>query len=519
MPLIKHGVFSNILPTLLRMTQTADADVPVVVGTAPVHRISGGLTHVNTPFLCLDPGSTLAYLGCATPSGQTVGSDWKTWTLNPAFYMCFTLLNQFDKPSPVFVNMFNPATDLTSVAQASMNVVNKVITIPFATADVAIDSVVVKNSAGTTTLILGTNYITGYDSSGNFLITIIDPNPASTYLVAYSKANTAIALTPTRIIGGTNAQNQNSGLSVINDVFPMLNVIPGILFAPYFMNNTLVTSAADALVQAVNGVFKARTLVSFDDATNARSSTAALTMKGTIAATDSRMDGIWPPVGQFGSLNMPVECINAFLQGAITQNPAQGNGIPYWSISNNLVPGLTGLALSDGTPVVVRPNDAQFLNSNGIMTYVQYDEGYFTWGNRSCAYPISNDVTQVFSVVQRELDWLANSTCLSLRPWVDNPTNLRLIESITLTQQVFLSYLVSTGALLKGIIEFLQIENPQSNLLQGKITFHYLVTPPIPAEDIENNFEFDVSGLSSLFSVVAATATSGLPSGGGLTVQ
>jgi hypothetical protein len=153
--LIKHGVFSNILPTLLRMTQTADADVPVVVGTAPVHRITGGISHLNTPFLCLDPGSAIAYFGCATPSGQVVGSDWKQWTLNSAFYMCFTLLNQFNKPSPVFVNIFNPATDITAVSQVSMNVVNKVITIPFATADVAIDSVVVKNSAGTQTLVLG----------------------------------------------------------------------------------------------------------------------------------------------------------------------------------------------------------------------------------------------------------------------------------------------------------------------------------------------------------------------------
>jgi Bacteriophage tail sheath protein len=337
--------------------------------------------------------------------------------------------------------------------------------------------------------------------------------------VAYSKANVALALTPTRVIGGTNAQNQNSGLSVINDVFPVLNIVPGILFAPGFMNNTLVTSAADALVQSVNGVFKARTIVSFDDATNARNATAAITMKGTIAATDSRMDGIWPPIGQFGPLNMPVECVNGFLQGAITQNPAQGNGIPYWSISNNVVPGMTGLALSDGTPIVVRPNDAQILNSNGIMTYVQYEEGFFTWGNRTCAYPLQNDVTLVFAVVQREMDWLANSIVLTLRPWVDNPTNQRLIESITLTAQVYLSYLVSTGALLKGIIEFLQVENPMTNLMQGKITFHYLVTPPLPAEDIENNFEFDVSGLNNLFSLVAGTATSGLASGGGLTIQ
>jgi hypothetical protein len=55
--------------------------------------------------------------------------------------------------------------------------------------------------------------------------------------------------------------------------------------------------------------------------------------------------------------------------------------------------------------------------------------------------------------------------------------------------------------------------------LAGIVTFHYLLTPPIPAEDIENNFEFDVSGLNNLFTLLGNSGSTGLPSGGGLTVQ
>lgn len=512
---MKHGVFGNILPTLLRITQVADADVPVVVGTAPVHRIVGGLSNVNQTFLCLAPGPTLAAFGCATPAGQTLGSDWNLWTLNEAFYMCFTLLNQFNKPSPVFVNVFN---NFLTVASASMNCINGVITIPFATADVAIDSVVVQNTAGTITLVKGVNYITGYNANGDFLITILDANPTATYKVAYNKANPS-AVTASTIIGGTSAGNINSGLSCINDVWPNLTIVPGILIAPGWMQNPLVLAAADALVQSVNGIFKARTASGLLDNTNARNATAANTFKGTIACNDSREDAIWPPICQFGPLNIHSETVNTFMMGSITQNPLYGNGVPYWSISNKLVPGMTGTALADGTPVIVRPNDAQYLGTVGIMTYVQYEDGFFTWGNRSAAWPLSNDVTQVFAVVQRELDWLSNTTVLTLRPWVDNPTNQRLIESITLTMQVFLSSLVSSQALLKGIIEFLQVDNPTNNLLNGIVTFHYLVTPPLPAEDIENNFEFDVSGLNVLFNIVNTTASDGLASGGGLVVH
>jgi phage tail sheath protein FI len=203
------------------------------------------------------------------------------------------------------------------------------------------------------------------------------------------------------------------------------------------------------------------------------------------------------------------------LEGVVTQNPAQGNGVPYWSVSNNILP-ITATGLSDGTKITVRPPDAIYLNSNGIMTMINYQGAWLAWGNRTAAQGISNDVTKVFAIVQRELDWISNTIVLTLRPWVDNPTNFRLIESITLTAQVWLSSLVSAGALLKGLIEFRQIDNPINNLLNGIITFHYLLTPPIPAEDIENNFEFDVSGLNNLFSLVSASGTTGLPTGGGL---
>jgi hypothetical protein len=152
------------------------------------------------------------------------------------------------------------------------------------------------------------------------------------------------------------------------------------------------------------------------------------------------------------------------------------------------------------------------------MTIINYQGANLVWGNRTAAQGIQNDVTLVFAVVQRELDWIANTIVLTLRPWVDNPTNQRLIESITLTAQVWLSSLVSSGALLKGLIEFLQIDNPSNNLLNGIVTFHYLLTPPIPAEDIENNLEFDVSGLNNLFNLISAGGSSGRAGGGGLLV-
>ena len=48
-------------------------------------------------------------------------------------------------------------------------------------------------------------------------------------------------------------------------------------------------------------------------------------------------------------------------------------------------------------------------------------------------------------------------------------------------------------------ITFNEAENPTTDLLNGKITFHQYLTPYVPAEDIENILEFDPDALSKLF--------------------
>jgi len=508
---IKHGAFWNVLPTLLRITQTADVDVPVFIGLWPVHRIVGGATNVDQVYVALDAGDTLANFG--------YDPNFSVWTGCEAYYACFTLFNANDKPSPIFSNVFNPAVHFTAVPASQLVCNNGIITIPFATADVIIDSVVVKNTAGTVTLVKGVNYIAGYDQSNNFVITILDPSPTTTYTVSYNKANPAAVVYST-IVGGTDVNNVNHGLAVIEDVFPKLSIVPGILYAPGWMNNVNVALAADAKVQLVNGIFRCRTMIDIDNPTTAKSPQGALAWKGTNATVDSREDLFWPPILQAGVLNFHAGTLCAIQEGVVSFDKAPGGGspVPYWGISNNLLP-ITGIALSDGTPIKVSQNDATFLNSNGIITFQQFREGWFTWGDRTAAYPVSNDVTQVYSIVQRELDWIGNSLVLTLRPFVDNPGNFATIESIMLTAQVWLSSLVSSGALLKGLIEFLQVDNPLNSLLSARLVFHYLLTPPLPAEDIENNLEFDVTGLNNLFSLVSASATSGVASGGGLTVQ
>lgn len=79
------------------------------------------------------------------------------------------------------------------------------------------------------------------------------------------------------------------------------------------------------------------------------------------------------------------------------------------------------------------------------------------------------------------------------------PVNKRLVESVVDSANVFLNGLTARGAILGGRVEFLESENPQTDLLDGIIRFHVYVTPPVPAREISFVQEYDSSYFSTLF--------------------
>ena len=54
--------------------------------------------------------------------------------------------------------------------------------------------------------------------------------------------------------------------------------------------------------------------------------------------------------------------------------------------------------------------------------------------------------------------------------------------------------------ILGGRIEFLEDENPITDLMDGILKFHTYLTPPSPAKEIINTLEYDPNYLSNLFS-------------------
>ena len=58
---------------------------------------------------------------------------------------------------------------------------------------------------------------------------------------------------------------------------------------------------------------------------------------------------------------------------------------------------------------------------------------------------------------------------------------------------------MARGFLLGASVQFLESENPLTDLLQGIFRIHSSITPPVPAQAIEDILEYDVNNFKKLF--------------------
>ena len=95
--------------------------------------------------------------------------------------------------------------------------------------------------------------------------------------------------------------------------------------------------------------------------------------------------------------------------------------------------------------------------------------------------------------------WLNNQLVQNHWSKVDNPMNLRLIDTVIDSANVWLNGLSARQYLLGGRVEFLETENPTTDLMDGISKFHVFFTPPSPNKEIDFIMEYDPSYIQTLF--------------------
>ena len=478
----QHGVYVSETATSIVPAVNTTAGLPVVFGTAPLH-LASDPAAANKPVLCYTYAEAVEQLGYS--------KDWESYTLCEVIYSQFALYGY----SPVvFVNVLDPDTHKESVENEELTVTSGVATID---APVVLSTLKVMSAADGDALTADTDYTAAYDDDEVLNITVLDDGAladASTIYVTYDKLDPA-AVTTDDIIGGVDSETAaNLGLETLDDVFTNFGLVPGIVLAPGWSDKPAVCAVMQTKASSINSHFKAVVLadVPTDEVTKYTDVSA---WKSDNGYTGEDLAVCWPMATMDGDKYH----LSTHLLGALSSVDAANDDIPFESPSNKTA-NVDGLCLADGAEISLGLDQANYLNGQGVITAINFMGGWKIWGNRTGCYPDNTDVKDSFLCVRRMFNWHASTFIQTYWAKVDKPINKRLIQTVIDSENIRLNGLVAQGALLGGRVEFLESENSTTNLLDGIITFHTYLTPPVPARVIENTIEYDPSYFSELFS-------------------
>ena len=288
------------------------------------------------------------------------------------------------------------------------------------------------------------------------------------------------------IIGGVDVSTgKTTGFELIENCFAKYGIVPDLLLAPGYSHDSEVAAIMQAKATGINELFEAKALIDVDS-TTITDYRKVPEWKNNNGITKKEQVVYWPMV----TLGGKKYHLSVHMAGVIAQTDKANDDCPSESPSNKDMQ-IDGLCAADGSEIVLNLTQANYLNSNGICTAINFIGGFKAWGNETAVYPSGTDVKDYFTCISRTFGWLAKTAVLTFWNKLDSKMNRRLIDNIVDTFNIYLNGLTSEEKILGGRIEFNEDENTTTDLMAGKMKFHIYITPPSPAKEIEFTFEYD----------------------------
>lgn len=476
---IKHGTYVREEATTVTVPKTGKSSVQVVVGCAPINMVANPGSKVNVPILANSAAEAMKELGYV--------NDVKNFTLCQTMYLS---ANAFAVGPVVYINVLDPAKHKSAIETKTAQVNDKQAEIP--EVGVIASSLSVKGT-GDSAGVLNTDYTVSFDANnGHAIITLIDGGALAG---ATTLTFTGDKLDPKKvndedIIGAVDsATGKETGIQAIRQVFPKLGIVPGLLLAPGYSQSAAVGGALSAKAAQLNGVYKSFALLDIDTK-QARVYTDTKKVKENSGFTSEFSASFWP-CSKIGDLVFAKSAVAGCLIEYIDSN---ADDVPYQSPSNHPM-GTTGECLDDGTEVLLDQDQANTVNGYGIVTAINQN-GWRLWGNYTNAYPVSDDAKDIWIAVRRMFTWQENTFINTYFAKVDKPMNKKLIQNIVDSENIRCnSYAPDYWA--GASIEYLDDDNPITDILAGKMTFRHHIAPYTPAQDIEDIVNYDIDTLQS----------------------
>lgn len=485
------GVNIKEVPTAVKPPAKISAGLAVYFGTAPINSVD--LTNVNKPVLCETESDFTAAFGAIT-------HDFADWTLHEAAVAHFEV---YGVAPIVCINILDPnnvahVADVTSELHAlvaGQTQLHLYVGNDAPLLGILESTVVVKNQARNHTYALNTDYTLAFDDSGFLVLTTLGNAITATQVLSidFNYLNPAGIVT-NDVIGGYSG-GAYKGLAVLEQVFPALRMVPGLVLAPKYSHTPQIAAAMVTAASLINGAFSAMALTDLSTDPNVIATyAAAAAWKTNNGYTSPYQLACWPKV-----LNGDDVYHTSTVAACVAdKTDAANNDVPFASPSNKPIVG-TAAVLLDGSQVLLTRAQANVLRDNGIVTVLNGFNGWKLWGSRTACYPGNTDPKDSFIPVRRMFNWIGNTIILTTDNNVDDPITRRLIDLVVGTLTSFLDGLTAQGALVAGKIEFRSDENSATDLSDGKVTWHVTLTPPSPGQELDFTLEYDPSALEALF--------------------
>lgn len=477
------GVHVSEQATSVSTPVVADVGIPFVVGAAPAHA-AGSPAKANVPVLAASWDEAVEKLGFSY--------DWKQYPLCEFMYSHFQL---FGCQPAVFCNVLDSSKTAMKDPQAGDGQTPTPVTahqaaLPFAA--IASTIQVAADASFDTPLELDTDYSVLYDQDRDACLVELlesgDHYEAAGLYIKY-EAVKPDAVAKTDIV---------AGLGALDACMSTVGLVPDLICAPGWSHDTVVAAVMATKAEGITGLFRAKAILDVDcGASGVREYSGLTAYKNTNNLVDENQILCWPMV-KLGDYKFHM---STQLAGLMAQVDAGNGGVPYESPSNKNFQ-MDGCCLEDGTEVALTFEQSNIIAGYGIVTALNFmSMGWTARNNYTACYPGNTDVKDQFIPVSRMFDFVANTLIRTFWSKLDKPMNLRLLDNIQDTCNIWLNGLVSQEYLLGARVELLASENPVTSLLAGIISFHIYMTPPAPAQEIHFTLEFDVDYLTSALSL------------------
>lgn len=470
----KHGVYTYEIPTSIVPPVTSTAGLTVVFGAAPIHLLENPSEAVQKAQLAYTYSEAVQKMGYSGnfdkyPICEAISSHFALFAVSPL----------------VMINVLDPEKHAVDGNETIAIVKGEGV---FKEDGILKASVVVKSADGATTYDAD-QYELEFDDYG---LLHIYTSVATEITVEYERLD-ATLVTAADVVGGVGLDGSYKGIELVNTVFPRFREVPGILIAPKFSTNPLVAAVLKAKANNINGFFKALAFVDVPTS-EIKDYTNVPEYKNMNNLDDPNLVVCWPKVALAG-IQYHMSTQMASLANLVD---ARNEGYPYKEPSNNNLQ-MNAAVLEDGTEILLGPEQANYLNGQGIVTALNWIGGWKLWGHRTSCYPGNTDPKDAFISIRRVFIYEQNQFILTFWQKVDHPGNKKLIDNIIDSKNIDLNGKAARQFILGGRVEFVEEENPLTDLIDGIFKFHIYLTPATPAREIRGLFEFDPAYFNTLF--------------------